>query len=215
MKKIRKDALLTCQNLIEAASVTFAEKGYRDATVAEICRKAHTNVASVNYHFGDKETLYRKSWRYSFRECLKKYPPDGGVSEDAKPEERLKGRIVSLVSKMLDKDLKAFSILQKELARPTGLLKLLVDKEVQPLQEKMTELVRELIGKEVSEERVQACKTSILGQCFHVLMMKQITVNIHDFANNICFDNVDAISTHIFKFSLAGIKAIREEGLSR
>jgi AcrR family transcriptional regulator len=212
MKKLRKDAVETCQCLIDAASEIFAEKGYKDATVAEICKKAGTNVASVNYHFGNKERLYAEAWRCSFRKCLEKYPPDGGVSDGAPPEERLWGRVASLVHKILDKDHRAFSIMQKELAQPTGLLKDLVKKELQPIQEKMLALVRELIGPDASDRQVQSCKSSIIGQCFHLSMMKR-AAKIHVLDSPINFNNVDALADHIVNFSLAGIKAVREEAL--
>ena len=48
----------TRRQLLEAAGAVFAEAGYRDATVREICRRAHANIAAINYHFGDKEKLY-------------------------------------------------------------------------------------------------------------------------------------------------------------
>ena len=176
---------------------------------------AHTNVASINYHFRDKETLYVRAWRHCFRKALKKYPPDGGVSADAPPEERLLGRIRSLVSKILDKDHRAFSIMQKELAKPTGLLKELVREEIKPLQEKMTALMRELLGPQASDRQVQLCRNSIMGQCFHLAMMKQGACKVHDLNYPISFNDIDAFAEHIVKFSLAGIRAFREEILEQ
>lgn len=79
MKTLRKDTARTQKNLLIAASKIFAEKGFRDTTVAEISKRAKTNLAAINYHFGDKETLYREAWRHSFRESIKIYPPDGGL----------------------------------------------------------------------------------------------------------------------------------------
>ena len=58
MSAQRKDGLETRQRLLEPASEVFAQKGFRDATIAEICREAGANVAAVNYHFGSKGELY-------------------------------------------------------------------------------------------------------------------------------------------------------------
>jgi len=61
MKARRKGGVATRERLLAAAGRVFAEKDYRKATIAEICRLAETNIAAVNYHFGDKETLYREA----------------------------------------------------------------------------------------------------------------------------------------------------------
>src|SRR5512139_1670083 len=121
MRAMREDTVRTRKNLLAAASEVFAEKGYRDATIAEICERAKANVAAVNYHFGDKETLYIEAWRHSFSESLKAHPPDGGVTEDARPEERLRGQVKALLHRIADENNKEFLIVHRELANPTGL----------------------------------------------------------------------------------------------
>lgn len=45
--------------LLAEASKIFAEKGYTKASTREICLAAGQNVASIHYHFGGKEGLYR------------------------------------------------------------------------------------------------------------------------------------------------------------
>ncbi len=63
MKVQRKGGVATRKRLLAAAGRVFKEKGYHGATIAEICRVAEANIAAVNYHFSDKETLYLEAMR--------------------------------------------------------------------------------------------------------------------------------------------------------
>lgn len=50
----------TRQRLLDAAHEVFSESGYDGASIRQIVLKAGANVASVNYHFGGKDALYRE-----------------------------------------------------------------------------------------------------------------------------------------------------------
>ena len=54
------------QRLIEAAILTFAEKGFDGAGIREIALRAKANSALVAYHFSGKEGLYLEALRYIF-----------------------------------------------------------------------------------------------------------------------------------------------------
>src|SRR5476649_200862 len=87
----------TRRQLLEAAGEVFAEVGFRDATVREICRRAGANIAAINYHFGDKETLYAEVLSYSHGKTLEKFPPLLGIASDAPPEKKLRAFVQSLL----------------------------------------------------------------------------------------------------------------------
>ena len=72
----RSDGLETRRRVLDAAGRVFAARGFRDATVADICRSAGANVAAVNYHFGSKRKLYVEAWRHAFHRSMAAYPPD-------------------------------------------------------------------------------------------------------------------------------------------
>jgi AcrR family transcriptional regulator len=212
MKISRKGALKTTESLLAAASMVFAEKGYRDATIAEICRRAGANVAAVNYHFGDKETLYKEAWRHSFYESLKAHPPDGGVSDSAPSKERLQGQVEALLRWITDENNNEFLFIQKELANPTGLLDEVMKEEIQPVYEKMETLARDLLGPRASNMEVQFCMISIINQCVNPMIAikgRKEKKIYKDGPPEI--DDIEAYAKHVIKFSLAGIHAIRDE----
>ena len=102
MKTDRADGCRTRERVLEAASEVFADVGFHDATVADICERAGANVAAVSYHFGGKAELYALVWRQAFEEGLRAYPPDGGLPPDAPPEDRLRARIHALLARVFD-----------------------------------------------------------------------------------------------------------------
>lgn len=207
MKTPRRCTGKTCNNLLAAAVDVFAEKGYRDATIAEISGRAGANIAAVNYHFGDKETLYREAWRYAFSESIKAHPSNAGASDDASPEERLQGQIVALLHRVNDKKNKEFLIVSKEFANPTGLLDEIMRETLLPLHKSMQDSIRELLGKQASAMQIQFCEISIISQCINPMVVrrgddKDIPPGIRD---------LKAFANHVVQFSLAGIYKIKEE----
>jgi AcrR family transcriptional regulator len=212
MKIRRKSAAITPRKLLAAASEIFAQKGYRDATIAEICERAGANVAAVNYHFGDKETLYKEAWRHSFSESVKAHPPNGGVTDNAPPEERLRGEIVALLNRIADEGNREFLIVQKELVNPTGLLNEVMQKNLRPLQEKMESIIRELLGPLASDMQVRFCAISIVSQCINpIVAIKGGKEKREGKDGPPGVDDIEAYSNHVVKFSLSGIRAICEE----
>jgi TetR/AcrR family transcriptional regulator, regulator of cefoperazone and chloramphenicol sensitivity len=207
MKTLRKCTAKTCKNLLAAAVDVFAEKGYRDATIAEICGRAKANIAAVNYHFSDKETLYREAWRYAFSESIKTHPADARVTDVAPPEERLRGQIMALLHRISDKNNKEFLIVLKEFANPTGLLNEIMQEMLLPLQKRMQDTIRELLGLQASAMQIQFCEISIISQCINPMVLGRGEDT--DMPSGI--RNLKAYANHVVQFSLAGIHKIQAE----
>ncbi|MEC4747273.1 CerR family C-terminal domain-containing protein [Methylomicrobium sp. Wu6] len=209
MTDLKKKSERTRNRLLTAACRIFAEKGFQEATIAEICEQAQTNIASVNYHFRDKETLYLESWRFAFTHELTRHPPDGGVAGDAAPEQRLAGRIYSLIQRVADRDGYSFAIMHKEMARPTRLLADILEKEIDPQRRQLFGLLRECLGQAADDRHLQYCHDSIMGQCFQLLRLKQIQHVRLQPDPPADLSDIKAYADHVVQFSLAGIEAIR------
>jgi len=48
----------TIDQIVTSSEAVFAEKGYDGASLREITKSARTNLASINYHFENKQKLY-------------------------------------------------------------------------------------------------------------------------------------------------------------
>jgi AcrR family transcriptional regulator len=201
----------TRERVLQAAREVFAEKGFRDATIHEICDRAEANIAAVNYYFRHKEDLYVEAWRQALHSSLEAYPPDGGVAEDAPAEERLRGRIRALVRRLLDQGaIGEAPIIIRELANPTGLLDKAMHDVHRPLHEAMSAIVRELLGPRAPDKMVRLCVMSMVTQCIALhFRMRVASAKVKSWSPP--FGSAEELADHIAKFSLAAIRVFREE----
>lgn len=203
--------LKTRERLLLTASTIFAEKGYHEATIAEICQQAETNIAAVNYHFQDKENLYLQAWRHAFQKDLTKHPADGGIGENEALEVRLAGRIRSLITRIADPESHFFAIVNKEMARQTNVFAKMMEQEIKPQHQAMNQLVSQLLGETANQQQIQFCHASIIGQCFHWLKIQRHKDNETMPCEMLKLEGAEHYIEHVINFSLAGIKAIREQ----
>ncbi|MEI6258888.1 MAG: CerR family C-terminal domain-containing protein [Deltaproteobacteria bacterium] len=217
MKNRKKSDLDTQARLLQSACEVFAEKGYRDATIADICERAGANIAAANYYFRDKANLYAEAWRKAFQRSLEIYPADGRVPPGASPEERLRGRIQSILHRIADPQSYEFDIMYKELVNQTGLLVDVMQESIEPIRRGLFVLMRELLGEKASDLQVQLCQMSIRAQCFDLIIREQRRKKSPEGKklSRPPFLDMDAdvavLADHILRFSLAGIQEIRRQ----
>lgn len=59
----------TKNKILEVARILFANQGFEGTSVREIAKAAEVNVASVNYHFSNKENLFTSIMHIGYLEC--------------------------------------------------------------------------------------------------------------------------------------------------
>ncbi len=204
--RVRKDGEETRKRILLAAFHVFGEKGYRDATHAEICHRAGVNTAAINYHFGSKDGLYQATWEYAAARADALYPIDGGVDKDAPAEERLLGLVRALLQRRADEKQLGHlhNIRMMELVNPTGLLDEAIAASHEKTRGHFHRAIRELLGPEVTQTELEMCEMSVLSQC--ILAYKKKKKSTWAFKP----DAVDMLAAHILRFSLAGMAAVRE-----
>lgn len=60
MKKAKEDAMITRQNILDAAFKCFFENGFRTTSLDMIAKEASVTRGAVYWHFKDKSELYRE-----------------------------------------------------------------------------------------------------------------------------------------------------------
>ncbi len=198
----------TRRQLLEAAGEVFAESGFRDATVREICRRADANIAAVNYHFGDKETLYAEVLRYAHKKALEKYPPLLGVAADAPPEKKLRAFILSLLLRIFDKGPTSWhgKLMAREMVEPTGALDLLVEERIRPMATQLWQIVSEILECPLDSERVRQCSFSIVSQCTFYHHCSPVISRLYPKQTPLDTAGIENLADHITRFSLAAMK---------
>jgi AcrR family transcriptional regulator len=196
----------TRRQLLEAAGAVFAEVGFRDATVREICRRAGANIAAVNYHFGDKEKLYTELLRYSQQKAVEKYPPLLDVSPDAAPEKRLRAFVESLLRRIFDSGPTAWhgKLMMREMIDPTAALDSIVEEKLRPMADQLWQVVAEILDCPVADERVRLCGFSVVSQCVFYHHCRPLITRLFP-KQQLETPDIGALAEHITQFSLAAL----------
>jgi AcrR family transcriptional regulator len=190
------------ERLLEAAEQVFAEKGFKAASVRDICKLANANIAAVNYHFGDKERLYIEAVKYAHRGCTQGEPfPEW--SADTPAVDKLRDFIRVMVTRMMQPaSVQSLQLMMREMAQPTAACVEVVHEYIQPMADKLTAILAELQPGPPQQQALIAF--SIVGQCLFYRNHRAIATMVigeEQFARY----QIEQVADHIFAFTLRGL----------
>jgi AcrR family transcriptional regulator len=195
--------------ILTAAGPIFAEKGYQAATVREICQSAGVNLAGVNYHFGDKETLYIESVKLA-RRLRASQAPMPELSRDLPPEERLRIFIRTMVTRMVGIEDASWQsrLMMREMLRPTKACQAMVEEYLRPEFEMLLEILGELLSPDVPKHVLYRAGFSVIGQCLFYRIAGDVVrfiVPPDEFRQHF---SPEQLTDHICGMSLAGLTGL-------
>jgi TetR/AcrR family transcriptional regulator, regulator of cefoperazone and chloramphenicol sensitivity len=206
--------ITTPGRILKAAGEIFSRDGFKAATIRRIADAAHANVASINYHFRDKEGLYAAVLENLFNVGFSRFPADMGVGPDAPPEERLRAFIQSMFHRLLSNDSWAGlsgpgRLIAKELLEPTPSFEPIIEKYIRPHKNILVSIIAELLGKDPAPEILTPCAVSIIGQCIYYGLGAPVIRRVAEHAHP-TEENLNQLAEFVWQFSLGGISRIRE-----
>lgn len=204
--------------VLKAAARLFAERGFNHVSVRDICKEAGSNVASVNYHFGDKLGLYRE-----LIAAVAEGMNDAKISAfeagaGRPPEEQLRAYIRGFLHQLLDQNPEETCWLEKLIAReitePTPALDMIIEKGIKPAAVRLNKLVGEVMGLSANDPRVMQGSGAIQGLCIWYRSTRTVAERMFP-ELQFTPERIDKMAEFVTDFSLAGIRAVGQNEKGR
>lgn len=202
----------TRDRLIEAAGRVFAEQGFQRATVREICRQANANIAAVNYHFHDKESLYAEALRRAH--CATDGEERLALELEGDAEQRLHGFVRAFLLRMFDPQRPAWHglLIARELFEPTAAFDAFVEETIRPRHKLLLSILRELLGPAAPEEYVRRSAHSVIGQLLFYHHGQHLLSWLEPEHGPEPVD-VERLAAHIARFSIGAVKWLAQDAV--
>jgi AcrR family transcriptional regulator len=203
----------TKQKIINAALDIFGEKGFKAATVREICNTAGVNLALINYYFGDKKSLYEAVAENAITLAFNNHPIHKYIKPGMTPEQELEKFILMIMNRLLGSDglgknQSAVKFVAREMTNPTTAMDIVFDEHISKAMNYLSTIIKELLEVTV-HKTIMRFAASIAGQCMHLMIARDIlarggyTIETQE--------DLEAHAKHIYQFSINAIRGMKED----
>ncbi len=196
--------------LLQAAGPVFACRGFRRATVREICSEANVNIASVGYYFGDKLGLYREVIAGLRKSRDASFPVPELRGDD--PRADLLRLVQALLSRMLAPDDHGWEseLMMREMQSPSPVFAEMIDDCFRPTFDRLRNAIRSTIGGDAKKDSnklpdhcIDQLALSVIGQClYYRIGSGVINILISDSDRQAHYD-LESLSHHVTAVILA------------
>lgn len=161
----------TRQQLLDVAGQVFAERGYADATSKEICARAGTNAAAINYHFGSRDKLYEAVLIEAHQHLVKLEEIRQVADTDSAPRDKLRIILAGFVERAIAPDAHwGARVVVRELLAPTAFVPTLVHQAIAPKARVMLGIVGDLLGLPADHPGLQRSLFLLMSPCLALLI---------------------------------------------
>jgi len=195
--------------LIESAGEVFAEVGFENATVREICARAGAkNIAAVNYHFRDKLGLYTEVLKSAMM-AQQAATPNMDIAHPQDPRVGLTMLIHDWFARTSAGNKRSWlaRIMAHEMSHPTPALDRVAE-AMGPNYMHFRKLVGKIIGRDPEDARTRMCVHSVVGQVLQYTQSRPMLERLWPGLDLNDEKQRRAIADHIVTFSLAGMEQL-------
>ncbi len=196
----------TKDRILASAILLFEANGFEGASVRAICADAEANIASINYYFGSKESLYGEVVKHVFLAAESGDSMPVLSDNPNEPIRQLCAWIEWHVSRYFPRKPSTLAtFIRRELANPSTMLQGIVDLTILKSLEALKEIVSSILPENSTEQEVTLHCLQINGPTMVSALLQPINSRLPGF--ELSDIDSDSIIRQAQLWSLAGLKA--------
>lgn len=203
----RADGEATRNRILELAGELFAAAGFAEATNKMIAAQAGADMASINYHFGNRNGLYQAVLIEAHRRIIDRTDIEALAKADLPAPAKLRMLIQFLTLSGSGKTRWPIIVLVRELISPSSQIVALRDVEVLPKFKLVLPILSEITGIPEDDPALLRCLPCVGAPCLAMLL----------FGNNMPFIDGPNFNLprkemvdHLFRYTMGGLEAVGE-----
>jgi AcrR family transcriptional regulator len=204
----RTDGSATRLHILETAGQLFAERGFAESTSKEICTRAGTNMAAVNYHFGSRDGLYEAVLIEAHRQLVSIDELVSLATASADPRLKLRTFLTHLIE--MGSQPKApwgFRVVLREALSPSPALPALIRQAVLPKAKLIRGLIGGIMGLSDDHPSVQRAMLFVVLPCI------VMTVAPRNLRNEVlpALKDAEGLADDMMRYVFAGLDALAKD----
>lgn len=202
----RQDGQATRQQILETAGQLFAELGYANTTSKQICESSRANNASVNYHFENKDGLYRAVLREAHDRLVRIETMISLSESQDSAEDKLRAIITVLIEGLGNqREGWALKVLTRELLSPSSVLPAVLEEQAFPKAKIVRSILGQIMHLSPEDPATLRSAVSVFAPCLFLLIAHEpLTRNV---LPGLELDP-PALIEHMMSYALAGLAAV-------
>ncbi|MDR7155720.1 AcrR family transcriptional regulator [Sphingobium xenophagum] len=201
-RPLRSDGEATRTRLLESAGALIADLGYAETTGKAIAAHAGVDLASINYHFGSRDGLYRAVLVEAHRRLVRLEALEEISTKKIPPGEKLRELLEIILFNGGDAKNWSIKVLMREMISPSSHFNVLKIEGLTPSLDSAVVIISEITGIPYEEPLLFHSLLCSVAPCLMLILSGTAIV-----AQDRPRLSPDKLLDHMHSFALAGLKA--------
>ncbi len=206
----RTDGETTYNRILDVAGVRIAARGFATTTSKEIAAEAGVDLASINYHFGNRSGLYRAVLAEAHRRLLDVKDLDRLMARDIPAAEKLRCLIELVVQGALGELDWPVVVLGREILSPSAYLQAFQQEELWPKLQLLLPMLAEITALPPDDPALLRCIPCVLAPCVMTTLLLRNSAT----ASGLPFNpSRELMIDHLYLYAMGGLQTIARAAL--